>query len=158
MKLSTLQSLLPEIADLTFITPPEEQGQPHKVAYATYSGPHGGLDPIIIRREFNWDEGSNYNLTNLRHEYTAYQDGDPDSSFEPWATSPELGEEIGLLGIKTQNYHNEDSLFYIGQSVTHVTDEGAMLEATISSISDGLLELTFDDDGEEGSELPYTCF
>jgi hypothetical protein len=55
------------------------------------------------------------------------------------------------------NYHNEAVTFAIGQAVTHVTDGGEMFAATISGFSDGLLDLAFAD-GDQGSELPSTCF
>ena len=55
------------------------------------------------------------------------------------------------------NYHNESATFNIGQTVTHVTDNGAMIEATIFGFSDGLIDLAFAD-GERGIERPETCF
>ncbi len=59
--------------------------------------------------------------------------------------------------MNATNYHNESVTFAIGQPVTHVTDDGAMIAATITGISDGLLELAFED-GDQGSENPSTCF
>jgi len=59
--------------------------------------------------------------------------------------------------MKTYNYHNEEATFTTGQNVTYVSAEGAMFTATISGISQGLLDLIFSD-GDTGSELPSTCF
>jgi hypothetical protein len=59
--------------------------------------------------------------------------------------------------MNATNYHNEAVTFAIGQAVTHVSDEGEMGKATITGIADGLLELSFED-GDQGSELPATCF
>lgn len=72
------------------------------------------------------------------------------------AVENELSE---MLKSKTdmKNYHNEQVAFTIGQNVTHVTDDGSMVQAIVKSVGDGILDLTFDD-GEEGSELASTCF
>jgi hypothetical protein len=59
--------------------------------------------------------------------------------------------------MKTYNYHNEESAFTTGQTVTHVTDDGTMIAATITGISEGFIDLSFSD-GDTGSELPSTCF
>lgn len=59
--------------------------------------------------------------------------------------------------MNATNYHNEEVTFAIGQNVTHVTDEGEMISATITGLSDGLLNLDFEDGGQ-GRELPDTCF
>ena len=66
--------------------------------------------------------------------------------------------------MKTYNYHNEEVTFTTGQTVTFVSDEGAMIAATITGISQGLLDLIFSDEDwvfhglDTGSELPSTCF
>lgn len=59
--------------------------------------------------------------------------------------------------MNATNYHNESVTFAIGQTVTHVTDDGAMIAATITGFSDDLIDLDFAD-GDQGSELPATCF
>jgi hypothetical protein len=60
--------------------------------------------------------------------------------------------------MNATNYHNEEVTFTLGQTVTHVTDEGEMISATITGFSDGrLLDLDFED-GDQGTELPDTCF
>jgi len=59
--------------------------------------------------------------------------------------------------MTTTNYHNEYATFTIGGSVTHVTDDGSMISATITGFSDELIELAFADGGQ-GSEHPSTCF
>lgn len=57
----------------------------------------------------------------------------------------------------SKNYHGELATFEIGKNVQHVTDQGEILNATITGISNDLLHLSFQD-GEEGSEAPETCF
>jgi hypothetical protein len=59
--------------------------------------------------------------------------------------------------MKITNYHNEEVTFTTGQTVTFVSDDGAMIAATIAGISEGLLDLVFSD-GDTGSELPFACF
>jgi hypothetical protein len=59
--------------------------------------------------------------------------------------------------MKTTNYYNEEVTFTTGQTVTFVSDEGAMIAATITGISDRLLDLSFSA-GDTGSELLSTCF
>jgi hypothetical protein len=59
--------------------------------------------------------------------------------------------------MKATNYHNEEVTFTTGQTVTHVTDDGTMIAATIAGFSDGLIGLSFSD-GDTGSELPFACF
>ena len=59
--------------------------------------------------------------------------------------------------MKITNYHNEEVTFTAGQAVTFVSDEGAMVAATIAGISDGLLDLLFSD-SDTGGELPSNCF
>lgn len=65
------------------------------------------------------------------------------------------------LELKAANYHGETANFLVGQSVTHVTDEGQLCRATITYIKPGsrkvLLELDFED-GDEGSETTDTCY
>jgi hypothetical protein len=56
------------------------------------------------------------------------------------------------------NYHNETVTFTVGQTVTHVTDEGAMIKGTVKDVvAPDALELKFED-GEEGTENTRTCF
>jgi hypothetical protein len=59
--------------------------------------------------------------------------------------------------MKATNYHNEAVTFTIGQTVAHVTDDGAMITATITGFSSSLLDLSFAD-GTQGFERPETCF
>ena len=60
---------------------------------------------------------------------------------------------------KVTNYHGEKVIFEEGQTVTHVTDDGALVKAVVNSLFDGgeTLELSFED-GEEGCEEASTCF
>lgn len=56
------------------------------------------------------------------------------------------------------NYHNETATFTVGQTVTHVTDEGVMFNGTIKAlVAPDALEIDFVD-GEEGTENTKTCF
>jgi hypothetical protein len=56
------------------------------------------------------------------------------------------------------NYHNEKVVFNIGQSITHVTDEGKLVCANVINLSDdNYLELQFED-GDQGIEHMNTCF
>lgn len=80
-----------EIVNLIYHIPPCEQGQPHDRGYAYHDG-------RIIRRRYDWDEVGG-RFENMRMEYIAFEDGDPDGDFEPWSGVPELGDEIGLIGI-----------------------------------------------------------
>jgi len=59
--------------------------------------------------------------------------------------------------MKATNYHNEEVTFTTRQTVTFVSDDGTMIAATITGISEGFLDLSFSD-GDTGSELPSTCF
>lgn len=59
--------------------------------------------------------------------------------------------------MKANNYHNEPVEFSIGQTITHVSDDGTMTKARIIRIDDGLLDLAFED-GDQGSEQPSSCF
>lgn len=59
--------------------------------------------------------------------------------------------------MKATNYHNQEVEFAPGQAVCHVTDDGLIVKASIKSVEDGLLVLTFED-GDEGAELPATCY
>jgi len=59
--------------------------------------------------------------------------------------------------MKTYNYYNKEVTFTTGQTVTYVSDESEIFTATITGISEGLLDLIFSD-GDTGSELPSTCF
>ena len=86
MKLPSIE----KVKDLSFTTPPEEQGQPHRRSYAMLNG-------LVIAREFHWHESAG-RTSGLRYEFTAYLDGDPDADFEPWAGSPALGENLGEIG------------------------------------------------------------
>jgi hypothetical protein len=56
-----------------------------------------------------------------------------------------------------KNYHNEEVQFSSGNTVTHVTDEGAMVAATVLSVDGETLKLAFAD-GDEGEELATSCF
>jgi hypothetical protein len=56
------------------------------------------------------------------------------------------------------NYHNETATFSVGQIVTHVTDEGAMVKGTVKAlVAPDALEIDFED-GDEGTENANTCF
>jgi hypothetical protein len=56
------------------------------------------------------------------------------------------------------NYHNETATFSLGQTVTHVTDEGALVKGTVKAlVAPDALEIDFAD-GEEGTELTTSCF
>jgi len=56
------------------------------------------------------------------------------------------------------NYHNETVTFTVGQTVTHVTDEGEMVKGTVKAlVAPDALEIDFED-GEEGTENTKTCF
>ena len=56
------------------------------------------------------------------------------------------------------NYHNETVTFTVGQTVTHVTDEGTMVKGTIKAlVDDDALEINFEE-GDEGTERANTCF
>ena len=60
--------------------------------------------------------------------------------------------------MTTTNYYNESATFAVGQTITHVADEGAMVKGTIKSlVAPDALEIDFDD-GEEGTELASSCF
>jgi hypothetical protein len=54
-----------EIANLTYLTPPEDQGQPHSAGQAIWG------DLAVIRR-WDWDDHCGQ-LTNTRHEYEVYE-------------------------------------------------------------------------------------
>lgn len=56
-----------------------------------------------------------------------------------------------------KNYHNEEVEFVAGNTVTHVTDEGGQMTATVLSVEGELLKLQFAD-GDEGEELATSCF
>ena len=56
------------------------------------------------------------------------------------------------------NYHNETVTFAVGQTITHVTDEGAMIKGTVKAlVAPDALEIDFVD-GDEGTELTTSCF
>lgn len=56
------------------------------------------------------------------------------------------------------NYNNETATFNVGQTVTHVTDEGVMVNGTVKAlVAPDALEIIFED-GEEGTENTNTCF
>lgn len=60
--------------------------------------------------------------------------------------------------MKATNYHSETVTFAVGQTVTHVTDEGAMVKGTIKAlVSPDALDIDFED-GLEGTENASTCF
>jgi hypothetical protein len=61
------------------------------------------------------------------------------------------------MKITATNYHSEAAEFGINQTVTHVTDEGAMVKGRVTDIENGLLHVEFED-GESGWEKPETCF
>jgi hypothetical protein len=66
--------------------------------------------------------------------------------------------EHRIIEVKTAtNYHIEAAEFRINQTVTHVTDEGAMVKGRVTDIENGLLHVEFED-GESGWEKPETCF
>ena len=54
-----------EIVSLTYLTPPEDQGQPHYAGQAIWG------DFAVIRR-WDWDDNRGQ-LTNTRHEYEVYE-------------------------------------------------------------------------------------
>jgi hypothetical protein len=59
--------------------------------------------------------------------------------------------------MTTLNYHNENETFTAGQMVTHCDDDGKLHRAVVLAVASNGLELIFED-GEEGIELPSTCF
>lgn len=59
--------------------------------------------------------------------------------------------------MKVSNYHQETVNLAIGQTVTHVADDGVLIAATIIRFADGLLVLSFSD-GDQGIELPSSCY
>jgi hypothetical protein len=65
-----------------FSAPAANQGQTVAISF--------GLDVeaevIVVRRH---DASDNTTI------YTAYADGDPDASWEPWNSAPKLGQELG---------------------------------------------------------------
>ena len=65
-----------EIENLTYLTPPEDQGSPHCAGQAIWG------DLAVIRR-WDWDDNRG-ELTNTRHEYEIYEwDGeDEDPAFQ----------------------------------------------------------------------------
>ena len=56
-----------------------------------------------------------------------------------------------------KNYHNESTVFTVGQTVTHVTDEGEMCKGVVTEVKGDLLHISFAD-GEEGWEKTESCF
>lgn len=56
-----------------------------------------------------------------------------------------------------KNYHNEEVQFSAGNTVMHVTDDGAVVAATVVSIDGETLKLSFAD-GDEGEEIAASCF
>lgn len=60
--------------------------------------------------------------------------------------------------MTANNYHNETATFNVGQTVTHVTDDGEMFKGTVKGLlAPDCLDLVFDD-GNEGTEQCSTCF
>lgn len=59
--------------------------------------------------------------------------------------------------MTTLNYHGFHETFTAGQLVVHCDDDGKLHQAVIVAVTSGSLELIFDD-GQEGTELPSTCF
>lgn len=60
--------------------------------------------------------------------------------------------------MNATNYHNETVTFAVGQTITLVTDEGAIIKGTVKSlIAPDALEIDFED-GNEGTELTTSCF
>jgi hypothetical protein len=56
------------------------------------------------------------------------------------------------------NYHNDQATFEVGQTITHVTDEGQMVKGVIKAlVAPAALEINFED-GDEGTENCITCF
>jgi len=55
------------------------------------------------------------------------------------------------------NYHNETVTFTVGQTVTHVTDEGTQVKGTVKALTGDTLEIEFAD-GDEGTEKCNTCY
>ena len=66
-----------EIENLTYLTPPEDQGHPHSAGQAIWR------DLAVIRR-WDWDDNGG-KLSNTRHEFEVYEweGGDEDPAFQP---------------------------------------------------------------------------
>jgi len=77
-----------EIADLTYLTPPEDQGQPHCAGQAIWG------DLAVIRR-WDWDDNRGQ-LTNTRHEYEVYEwaGEDEDPNFQTLTLGPLISKFI----------------------------------------------------------------
>lgn len=59
--------------------------------------------------------------------------------------------------MKATNYHNEIEEFTVGQTITHVDDEGAMHLGRVDEVEGDSLRIVFTD-GDEGWEKANTCF
>jgi hypothetical protein len=56
------------------------------------------------------------------------------------------------------NYYNEATTFSVGQTITHVTDEGMMVNGNVKALlAPNALQIDFED-GEGGTENTNTCF
>lgn len=56
-----------EIENLTYITPPEDNGQPHCAGQAIW-----GESQLAVIRRWDWDDNRGQ-LSNTRHEYEIYE-------------------------------------------------------------------------------------
>jgi hypothetical protein len=64
-----------------------------------------------------------------------------------------------VSAVTTRNYHNENETFKVGQSITHCTDEGELVEGKITEIDGKSTSLHIEfADGSEGWEKPETCY
>lgn len=77
-----------EIVSLTYLTPPEDQGQPHCAGQAIWG------DFAVIRR-WEWDDNRGQ-LTNTRHEYEIYEwkGEDEDPNFQALTLGPLISKFI----------------------------------------------------------------
>lgn len=121
-----------------------------------------GVDGLVI------DYATAITLMRNKAGLTTQQLGDAigmsDKMIESWEAG-ELPYSVALTaiasivstGLLTENYHGEETMFYVGKNVIHAADDGLLYAGTIIAIDDMTLEIGFDD-GERGHELPSSCF
>ena len=81
-----------EIQNLTYMTPPEDQGQPHDAGQAIWG-------ELAVLRRWDWDDNGG-RLSNTRHEYEVYawEGEDEDPAFQPLT----LGKLVAKFIIPTK--------------------------------------------------------
>ena len=84
-----------EIKNLTYITPPEDNGQPHCAGQAIW-----GESQLAVIRRWDWDDNRGQ-LSNTRHEYEIYEWEGEDE--DPAFANLTLGKLVAKFIVPTKN-------------------------------------------------------